>query len=154
MELKVGNAHFSPSARRSTKKTKSDGSVLIEFALIVPILLLLTLGGTDLMLATSAKSNLSYVAQATASCAATIPAPDMCGNLPTYANSVARGVGLNSPVTVSQITYPCAGCVTVEVNVTTAPISPFFPKIDLSAKATAFPTGTQPANGNNGARTN
>jgi Flp pilus assembly protein TadG len=154
MELKMVNAHFSPSTRRSTKKTKSDGSVLLEFALIVPILLLLTLGGTDLLLATSAKSNLSYVAQATASCAAKIPAPDMCENLSAYANSVAHGVGLNSPVTVPQITYPCAGCVTVQVNVTTAPISPFFPAIDLSAEATAFPTGTQPANENNAQRKN
>jgi hypothetical protein len=146
MEPKMRNPHLPLSPLRNTKIRKSKGSILIEFALIVPVLLLLVLGGTDLLLATSAKSNLSYVAQATASCAAKTPLPEMCENLATYANSLARGIGLNAPVTVPIITYPCQGCVTVELNVTTAPISPFFPAITLSATATAFPTGTQTTN--------
>jgi Flp pilus assembly protein TadG len=149
MEPKMRNPHMRLSPLRNTKIRKSKGSILIEFALIVPILLLLVLGGTDLLLATSAKSNLSYVAQATASCAAKTPPPEMCEDLTSYANSLARGIGLNASVTVPIITYPCPGCVTVELDVTTAPISPFFPAITLSATATAFPTGTQTTNQRN-----
>ena len=53
----------------SKRAKRNSGSILFEFAIVVPVFLLLVLGGLDLLLATTAKSNLSYVAQETAAAA-------------------------------------------------------------------------------------
>lgn len=85
---------------------RQRGSVLIEFALVLPVLLLLILGGFDLILAGNAKNNLDYVAEQTAKCM--MHNPSNCPDPQSYASQLAAGIG---------------------------PVSPFFPVLNLSATA-------------------
>jgi len=137
------NGHPSSSAHHSTKKQTEDGSILFEFALVMPIFLILILGGIDLVLATSAKSNLSYVAMQTAACRA--QTPDNCRNFQGYATKLAADIGLNAPVAVT-LDDACAGCVKVIASMTTIPVGPFFPAINFVSTATATITATTKGN--------
>jgi|ERR1700730_3111029 Flp pilus assembly protein TadG len=137
------NGHCSLLAHRSIKKTKNDGSILFEFALVLPIFLILILGGVDLVLATSAKSNLSYVAIQTAACGA--QTPKNCPILEDYAEKIARDIGMNAPVTLDDQSA-CAGCVKVVARMTTIPVGPFFPAINFASTATATITATTKGN--------
>jgi Flp pilus assembly protein TadG len=135
----MGDEHFCLLAHRSIKKTKSNGSILFEFALVMPIFLILILGGVDLVLATAARSNLSYVAIQTAACGA--QTPTNCPILEDYAEKIARDIGMNAPVTLDKLSA-CAGCVKVVVRMTTIPVGPFFPAINFASTATATITAT------------
>lgn len=113
-------------------RRREGGSVILEFALLLPILLLLALGSFDLILAGTAKANLDYVAQQTANCAA--HTPGNCPDLTTYANTLGAGMGMvTGPISVVQNT--CQNCVSLTLTTTTKPISPFFPQVNLSATA-------------------
>lgn len=117
--------------REALLRKRAAGSVLLEFALLLPVFLLLVLGGFDLILAGNAKNNLDYVAEQTASCLAHTPAN--CSDPQGYASQLGQGVGLNVPVTITQ--NACNGCVSVTATATTQPVSPFFPALNLSATA-------------------
>ena len=117
------------------------GSVLVEIALVLPVLLLIVLGGIDLDLMVTAKSSLNYVAGQTAQCMAHNVgcAPD------TFGKSEGVGLGLKrASITVTPLSPNCPPAVpgtpcTAQVQVTYAwsPISPFFKSATLTSAATA-----------------
>jgi hypothetical protein len=117
------------------------GSVLVEIALVLPVLLLIVLGGIDLDLMVTAKSSLNYVAGQTAQCMA-----HNVGCVPaTFGTSEGAGLGLKrGSITVTPLTPNCPPAVpgtpcTAQVQVTYAwaPISPFFKSATLTSIATA-----------------
>jgi Flp pilus assembly protein TadG len=118
----------SPSSQR--------GQALLEFALVLPILLLLMLGGAGLIMAYSARQDLHYVAQETAMCLA-MNNPSCSGNAQGYAQTIAQQIGLANPTGV--IASPgssCGGaCWQVTATYTVNPIFPFFPSVPLTTIA-------------------
>lgn len=113
--------------REALLRKRAAGSVLVEFALCLPLLLLLILGGIDLDIAAQAKQNLSYVVTASATC---IDTPNC--DPAALAQQNAAGLNLN------------AQYLTVTVNGKTVtgayayqPFSPFLPVLNLSATAVA-----------------
>ena len=72
-------------------------------ALVLPVLLLLVLGGMDLSLMTNSKSNLDYVARTTSQCMVHNPScPPQ-----TFAAQLATGVNLRGTLTVTASGPPC-----------------------------------------------
>jgi hypothetical protein len=106
------------------------GSVLLEFALCLPVLLLLILGGLDLSLLASAKSSTNYIATTTAACLARTPAN--CASPQSYAQSLAQGLGLYGTIAASG-SYQA-----LTVTYQWSPCSPFFSAATLTATASAI----------------
>jgi Flp pilus assembly protein TadG len=125
------------------------GQALLEFALVLPILLLLMLGGAGLIMAYSARQDLHYVAQETAMCQAMNNSVAGCvGNAQGYAQTIAQQIGLANWTTVNANSMPgCGGaCTQVTATYTVSPIFPFFPSVNLTTTAqfTNFPSGGGP----------
>ncbi|HVB55597.1 MAG TPA: TadE family protein [Candidatus Acidoferrales bacterium] len=108
------------------------GQALIEFALILPVFLLLMLGGADLIMAFSAAQNVEYVAEETARCVAVGTNPNCpLSTAQAYAQTLALGVGLPNPQTIILVPPPPNGCpnplpVVVTVNYPFTPVFPVF----------------------------
>lgn len=104
------------------------GSILLEFCLVLPIFLLLILGGFDLITLATAKSNVDWISQQVATCtkAATCPAAQVT------AQSIAGGFGMNT----AAVTATAAGNVAT-VGYLWQGISPFFSPTQLQSTATA-----------------
>jgi Flp pilus assembly protein TadG len=130
--------------RQTTKGQR--GSVMVEMAIVLPVLLLLIIGGIDLDLMVTAKSSLNYVAGQTAEC---MVHNARCPST-TFAQTQATGLGLKaSNISVSSVpaapcpvlvTFPppnppCSVVVTVTYGWT--PISPFLRAATLTSVATA-----------------
>jgi len=119
-------------------RKRQRGSVMVEMALVLPVMLLLILGGIDLDLMVTAKSAVNYVASETARCAA-----HNTGCVPTtFAQDSATGLGLKgtlgvlaSPNCPPPTGLPCTA--TVTINYSWSPISPFFRSATLTSTATA-----------------
>ncbi len=111
-------------------------------ALVLPLLLLLILGGIDIDLMVTSKSALNYVAGETAVCMAHNP-----GCVPaTFAQTPATGLGLRTAsMTVTPLTPNCPApvgvptpCIaTVTVVYAWKPISPFFRATSLTSTGSA-----------------
>jgi hypothetical protein len=123
------------------RKTHQRGSVMVEMAIVLPVLLLLILGGIDLDLMITAKSSLNYVAGQTAECMA-----HNIGCAPsTFGVATGTGLGLKSAaITVTPLTPNCPPAVPgtpciaqVQVTYAWTPISPFFRSATLTTTATA-----------------
>jgi Flp pilus assembly protein TadG len=118
--------------------SKQRGSVLVEMAIVLPVLLLLILGGIDLDLMVTSKSALNYVASETARCAAHNP-----GCVPSaFAQVTATGLGLKGALSISASPNcppptgsPCTATVTASYS--WSPLSPFFRPVTLTSTATA-----------------
>jgi Flp pilus assembly protein TadG len=108
------------------------GVALLEFALVLPIFLLLVLGAMDLSFCQMAKSNLNYLTTQAASCAA----KKTC-TAQGYIDSSAAGLSLN-PAAITVGTTITPGETTVTLSMTYKPIGPVFPKVNLSATAKAI----------------
>ena len=121
--------------RVKNRKTQR-GSVLVEMALVLPILLLLVIGGIDLDLMVTAKSALNYVAGEAARCGAQVsPACSPSA----YVSQAAAGLGLNaSKVSSPPPCVPGNPCM-ITLTYQWTPISPFFKSTTLSSTATAQP---------------
>jgi hypothetical protein len=126
----------------TAKRQKTQrGSVMVEMALVLPVLLLLVIGGIDLDLMVTAKSALNYVAGQTAQCMA-----HNTGCTPS-AFGVSEGTGLGlkgASLTVNPLTPNCppaipgTPCVAqVQVTYAWSPISPFFKSTTLTSTASA-----------------
>ena len=136
----MGFIHLMTVSEQKTQR----GSVLVEIALVLPVLLLIVLGGIDLNLMVSAKSSLNYVAGQTAQCMAH---NNQCAPA-TFGTSEGAGLGLKrGSITVTPLTPNCPQIVagvppspcTAQVQVTYAwtPISPFFKSATLTSNAQA-----------------
>ena len=119
------------------------GSVLVEMALVLPMLLLIVLGGIDLNLMAGAKSALNYIAGEAARCGAQVNTP--CSPS-TYVSQAAPGLGLKASSVGPPVTTICGPGVLgtscqVTITYTWTPISPFFKAATLTstASAPAFP---------------
>jgi Flp pilus assembly protein TadG len=117
---------------------KQRGSVILEMAFVLPILLLLILGGIDVTFQAMSKSSLNYVAEETARCVVRTPA--QCPDGQAYATQITNGLTVikTGPVGVT-IVPQLGGAKTVTVAVTWQPVSPFFTPRPLVSTATATP---------------
>jgi TadE-like protein len=106
------------------------GAVLLEAALVFPVLLLLILGGFDLTRLANAKSNNDWIAQKIADCTKA----KTCAGAQATAQNLASGFSMNP----SGITATAAGN-TATVGYQWMPVSPFFPSagVQLTSMATA-----------------
>lgn len=123
------------------------GQSLIEFAFILPIFLLLMLGGADLIMAYSAKQNVNYVAEESARCVAVGTNPSCTpSGVGAYALTLASGVGLpTSDLTASSPNgCPNVAPVIVTVTYTFKPVFPFFSTTPIVLTSTAQFTCTPP----------
>jgi Flp pilus assembly protein TadG len=114
------------------------GSVLVEIALVLPVLLLIVLGGIDLDLMVSAKSALNFVAGEAARCGAQVLGCSPSASAMNNASGLglkASNVNVTSPPCGPPLLNPC----TVTVTYLWKPISPFFKSATLSSTATAQP---------------
>lgn len=114
------------------RREKETGQAIIEFALSFSLLLILLLGGLDLGWAEICKQNLDFTAQQTATCVANTPAN--CPDATAYATSLANGLGLNGPISISEATSSTSVTITATY---TASLTGFAGNIPLAATATA-----------------
>ena len=126
--------------RKATRKERQNaqrGSVLVEIALVLPVLLLIILGGIDLDLMVTSKSALNYVAGEGARCGAQTTPP--CSTS-SYVSQAAPGLGLNASG-VRITSAPCTPGTACQLQLTYQwnPISPFFKTTQLTSTATAQP---------------
>jgi Flp pilus assembly protein TadG len=120
-------------------RNSQRGQALVEFAIILPVILALMLGGADLIMGFSARQNVNYVAEETARCLASSGAT-CAGGAGAYAQSLATGVGLANPQMLSASYSSCGSqCASVTVNYPFKPVFPFFPtNITLTSTAQAY----------------
>jgi TadE-like protein len=135
---------------------KQTGQALVEFALILPMLIVLLLGGADLLMALSAHQIISYAAEQTAQCVSL--GPTLCGlasnpDPAAYVDRITAGLGLpqnppDSPPTVTSYTpFPCIANCRVTVEYTYRPLFHFFPQVPMSVTASATPILPSPPAG-------
>lgn len=114
---------------------------MVEFAVILPALILLLLAGADLLMAISDRQQVSYVAQETAQwCAA-----NGC-SATGQAQTFARQLALINPNNVSATTNGCSGtgCVSVTVRYSFTSMFHFFPSFTMTSTAVAYPPSQPP----------
>ena len=126
--------------KADSRNLKQRGSVIVEMAVVLPVMLLLIIGGLDLTLMAQSKSNLNYVTGETARCMA----QSCSGSAQAFAQQQAAGLGLHGNLSVTVTSSPpcpqplgsppCTATVTA-VNSWT-PISPFFRSTTLTSVAT------------------
>jgi hypothetical protein len=113
---------------RPARPLGQRGSVLLEFALCLPVLMVLLLGSLDLLLCLTCNGDVHSLADAGAQCIVT----PSCGNAVQYVQGAAAGLSLNpAQLTVSQ----SGNSITVSYGY--QPVSFVFPAVNLSATATA-----------------
>jgi hypothetical protein len=108
---------------------KESGVVLLEAALIFPVLMLLIFAGFDLQRVIGAKNDLDYIAQRIAICTQAGTCP---GGAQVIAQNIAQGFSMNP----ANITASAAGN-SVTVSYAWQPFSPFFQPETLTSVATA-----------------
>jgi Flp pilus assembly protein TadG len=123
------------------KLKKQSGQAIVEFAIMLPLLLLLLLGGADLLMAISAHQQVSYVAQETAQwCLSTVGVNTPCTGAPGQAQLFGTQLGLINASKVSAAANGCAGCVSVTATYSFVPIFPFFPSFTMTSTAVTYPS--------------
>ncbi len=116
--------------RRSQAASHSDGTVAIEYGLILPAMLLFTLGIMDTGRLLWTYITLSRAAEAAARCGA-VNNTTTCPSIPAYA--VSQAWGLND-VTAAAFTVTTPTCgVQVVATYTFQFITPWFPSFGASA---------------------
>lgn len=119
------------------------GQALIEFAIVIPVVILILLAGADLLTAVSAKHNIEYVAEETASCIANKGSGCFTGDVPPapqpqpYAQQVASSLGLTNTAALTATYSQCgASCTSVTVTYPAIPLfAGFFPSITMHSTA-------------------
>lgn len=112
-------------ALRSTKRNRQDGQGLVEFALVLPIMMLILMSILDFGRAIYAYSVVANCAREGARFAITGPAnPD---DIITVVQNAA--MGLDSAQLTVNVTYPGADLIRVEVNYTLLLITPLVSQI-------------------------
>jgi Flp pilus assembly protein TadG len=99
-----------PPIRRALRclRTQEEGAVLVEYAFVLPVLLLLVFGLMQIGGMAWTQAALNYAVQEAARCA--LVRPDLCGTpaqIQTYA--AAQTTGLNVPASAFKVTTPACG---------------------------------------------
>ncbi len=113
---------------------KQRGSVLVEMAVVLPVLLLLIIGGIDLSLLTRTKANLDFIAGETARCMART----LGCNAQTFAQQEASGLGMIGTLTATA-TPLSGGQQQVKATYAWLPISPFIKPVTLTSTGVGVP---------------
>lgn len=139
---------------------KQRGSVMVEFALILPVFVLLAVGGMLMLLGVSTYGNVGYIAQQVAQCRANYvlggggspssqcPGALGSGAATTYANTLGTAMnvnpgGNNFTVTETPVaSCPGAGCIQEQVSYPYTPLIPLpgVPAFTMNQTATAAVT--------------
>jgi len=141
------------------RRNKQRGSAMVEFALILPVFLLLAVGGMCMLMAWNTYGNVGYIAQQVAQCRANYllggaaAAGSQCpgagnGAATTYANTLGTGMNVNAfnvnsgaSLTVTETTgTPCAGCIQEQVSYPFTPFAALIPAIAMNETAIAAVT--------------
>jgi len=134
-----GNARSHPGDTRPRPwpiVAKDDGNVIIEFALIAPILLVLIINILDFSLLIWARMQVDYSAQMGAQAAyktcstGTLPATTNCASLTTAVTTAAQATSLGTAVNLvsgypSETYYCVSGTTLQSVGAYSSPPSPF-----------------------------
>jgi Flp pilus assembly protein TadG len=117
-----------------------SGQALVEFAVVIPVFVLILLAGADLLTAISAKHNIEYVAEETASCIANNGSNCVNSSGPqpqSYAQQVAASLGLTNTGALTATSSSCGSlCTAVTVTYPAAPLfAGFFPSVTLHSTA-------------------
>jgi Flp pilus assembly protein TadG len=125
---------------------RQAGQAMVEFAIMLPLLLLLLLGGADLLMAISAHQQVSYVAQETAQwCLVNVGVTTPCSAAPGQAQTFATQIGLINASKMSATPNSCPfECVSVTATYSFVPVFPFFPSFTMTSTAQAFMPTTAP----------
>lgn len=118
----------------------SRGSVIVEFALVLPILCFLLLGGIDLIGAYTTVGQVSYIAEESARCEA-LQNP-ACGvningqnQATSYAQQLAAGMQIRNYTDLTVTQNSCAHCSSVTVSYTYQSLFHFLPQIAIRRTA-------------------
>jgi hypothetical protein len=116
--------------RRSQAASHSDGTVAIEYGLILPVMLLFTLGIMDTGRLLWTYITLTRAAEAAARCGA-VNNTATCPSIPAFAVTQAWGI---NDVTAANFTQSTPACgVQVAATYTFQFITPWFPSFSASA---------------------
>jgi Flp pilus assembly protein TadG len=117
--------------RKSPEASHTDGSVAIEYGLILPAMLLFTLGIMDTGRLLWTNITLTRATEAAARCGAVNTTTCPAASIPAYA--VAQAWGLSNVTTSAfTVTYPACG-VQVQATYTFQFITPWFPQFGSTA---------------------
>jgi hypothetical protein len=105
---------------------RDKGVIMLEAAIVIPVLALTILGGFDLLSARSMKSNLDFLAREAAICAATAGC-----DAQSYINGSAAGLSLDPARIGTKITGK-----SVTLSYPFNPVGPVIPSITLQSAAT------------------
>jgi Flp pilus assembly protein TadG len=95
-----------PALRRL--RDRDDGAVLVEYAFVLPVLLLMVFGLMQIGGMAWTQAALNYAVQEAARCA--VVRPDLCGSTPAIqAYAAAQTTGLNVPASAFKVTSPPCG---------------------------------------------
>jgi Flp pilus assembly protein TadG len=91
-------------------RENSSGATAVEFALVIPIFLVIVLGTINFGMAMSAVTQLHYAAERSARClSVNVTTPCSKANIDAYAKGIYAGPGLNGLTFSSPTTDPVCG---------------------------------------------
>jgi len=133
-------AHFGLQSRGHGGES---GQAMVEFAVMLPLLILMLLGGADLLMAISAHQQVSYVAQETAQWCLLGQGTAECSGAGGQAQTFAKQLGLINANNVSAHPNSCNNCVSVTATYSFTPLFHFFPSFTMASTAYAAPSPPQ-----------
>lgn len=137
------------------RRNKQRGTAMVEFALILPVFLLLAVGGLLMLMALSTYGNVGYIAQQVAQCRANYllgGASSLSSQCPgsgaaaatTYANTLATAMNMAPNINVTAETTlascPGAGCIQDQLSYPYTPFVPLIPAFTMNTSAAAAVT--------------
>jgi len=135
------------------RRNKQRGSVMVEFAFVLPALVLLAVGGMLMLMAWSTYGNVGYIAQQVAQCranyllgGASSLASQCSTNATAYANTLGTAMNVNpggNNFTATETTVascPGAGCIQEQVSYPYTPFISLLPAFTMNQTAVAAVT--------------
>jgi Flp pilus assembly protein TadG len=138
-----------------SRPDKQRGTAMVEFALILPVFVLLAIGGMIMLMAVYTYSDVGYIAQQVAQCRANYlmggasSTASQCpgtGGAQTYATTLETTMfvdafNTNPSLTVTESTgTPCAGCLQEQISYGFTPFAPLIPAFTMNQTAVAAVT--------------
>lgn len=117
------------------KKKRVRGSIIVESALILPLLTFLTLGAMDLMWALDERGNLDHVAVTVAACVHNNGCADPTAAAIKFAHELSMPNA--DSIQVTSMEPSCATCSTIQMTYTYKAVGPWFKVIPMTTTATA-----------------